>query len=660
MNLLCLLYSFALLSVTATGGNTSAVQSDRLSAIHAHTAGTAGAARGSADWKGTFPERKCTFHPIVCSNSFDKRHLGYYEQLYEILTDPNLGKGSEIIFTGYKIDVSTRLLGAWVSADNPPLSFLFKKLIEKNVKIHVVFWQNIGTFTLDAVTTTAYNVNEQAKQLDRMGVRVFIDVGTEYGTAKMANSNHMKSLVINREVAFIGGLDIDPERVDSPEHRHDNPSRYAPKKPGNLQKPWQDIHSRLTGQAAKDIAYIHEGCKIYKSDSSSWLGGLLSGAVAIFRDIVDDDLAAIRDKMCTGSYMPPWDYEAPRFDFTPYLEKHKGFPGTCQILLSGTRNFLKTPESITVTSIMDDYVRLIGNAERYVYLETQYFVGLAADVDCKAALQSEDGNFHPRNAVPAAIFERITKAMDNKEDFSFVLSVPLAPYPTLPLYAVLMSLFHERCGMVSQLERYRSKHNVREPLKRYFSVYFHGRVANLASARGAVAYATYVHSKMLIVDDRYCHLREVLIMCNDRSMTGEGDAEANVRFTAGSAKPDTNGVVELRKKVFGYLFPYLTFDPFSTYKRSFSEMVSDAVDEAGEEVAQQTGLDWAHGTLQGKPLRELPNWEKITGGFNYIDLGHTIDDSALPLLWPLTKDIFGEPRSWRGTSNATSLAYLAW
>mmetsp|Transcript_29198 Transcript_29198/g.72755 ORF Transcript_29198/g.72755 Transcript_29198/m.72755 type:complete len:371 (-) Transcript_29198:1306-2418(-) len=368
-------------------------------------------------------------------------------------------------------------------------------------------------------------------------------------------------------------------------------------------------------------------------------------------------------EMCEEEYMPPWNYTAPDVDFTPHLQKHRGFNGTCQVLLSGTRYFLKTPESVTVTSIMDDYDRLIREAERYVYLETQFYVGLPTSY-IRCAKNSKDPKFHPKNKVPAAIFARVTNAMRDNEDFSFVLSVPIGPQPTMALYAVLMSLFGE-CGLVPCLERYRSENNIHEPLKKYFSVYFHGRVANLPSgSAGTVAYTTYVHSKMLLVDDRYAHVGSA--NCNDRSMTGEGDAQANVRFTAESAKRDTNGVLKLREKVFGYLFPYLkpdkNLDPFSTYKRSLSEMVADAVDtaRASKTVAEATGLDWRRGTLHGKPLRTLEDWDKIAGGFKYIDLSGTIDEKALPLLWPLTADIWGEPAQWKRFLNSTKLSKVAW
>ncbi|CEM22732.1 unnamed protein product [Vitrella brassicaformis CCMP3155] len=158
-----------------------------------------------------------------------------------MLTDPKLAEGSEIIFTGYKMDVHTRLLGAQERDDNPPLSELFEKLIKRKANVYVTFWQNLATFVADAATHSKWNVNQQAKELDKMGVRVFLDVGTERGSSEMANSNHMKSLIINRRVAFIGGIDIGPGRMDSPQHQQNNPSRYASSKQGELQKPWQDI-----------------------------------------------------------------------------------------------------------------------------------------------------------------------------------------------------------------------------------------------------------------------------------------------------------------------------------------------------------------------------------------------------------------------------------
>src|SRR5690606_25139494 len=67
----------------------------------------------------------------------------------------------------------------------------------------------------------------------------------------LGSSHHQKVVVIDDEVAFVGGLDLTHGRWDTPEHRPIEPFRRDAQ--GRLARPNHDVQAVLSGPAAATL-----------------------------------------------------------------------------------------------------------------------------------------------------------------------------------------------------------------------------------------------------------------------------------------------------------------------------------------------------------------------------------------------------------------------
>src|SRR5690606_34502287 len=67
-------------------------------------------------------------------------------------------------------------------------------------------------------------------------------------------SHHQKLVVIDDQVAFLGGLDLTVHRWDTPEHRDGDPRRVLPD--GTPYPPFHDIQVAVEGDAAAAIGEL--------------------------------------------------------------------------------------------------------------------------------------------------------------------------------------------------------------------------------------------------------------------------------------------------------------------------------------------------------------------------------------------------------------------
>ena len=177
-------------------------------------------------------------------------------------------------------------------------------------------------------------------------------------------------------------------------------------------------------------------------------------------------------------------------------------------------------------SILQAYIKLIREAEHYLYIENQFFVSKAFDEDderkCKKPLSDL-----VRNTIAYEIRKRILRAYEEGKKFRVIVFIPLLPgFAGEPeesgtLQIILKYTYGAICRNygTSIIEKLREK--MGENWKKYIGFYSlrnHDLINNVPTTE-----IIYIHSKLMIVDDKKVIIGSANI--NDRSMLGQRDSE---------------------------------------------------------------------------------------------------------------------------------------
>jgi len=186
-----------------------------------------------------------------------------------------------------------------------------------------------------------------------------------------------------------------------------------------------------------------------------------------------------------------------------------GYEVSVQVLQSG--GYWSEPEA----SIHNAYLEMINSSKYNIYIENQYFISSTQE---KSKVE---------NQIMSAIAERILFAFKHNEDFHFTLVMPLMPeiYNTARRDSMgqlnYETLIKEEKSFCNRLEDGGIPKN---NIFKYFSMYGLRTYGTLND--NLVTEIIYVHSKLMIVDDRKTIIGSANI--NDRSMSGNRDSEIAV------------------------------------------------------------------------------------------------------------------------------------
>ncbi|CAH2244300.1 jg2602 [Pararge aegeria aegeria] len=224
---------------------------------------------------------------------------------------------------------------------------------------------------------------------------------------------------------------------------------------------------------------------------------------------------------------------------------------SCQVLRSvscWSCGFLD-PDTVE-QSIHEAYVDTINRAQHYVYIENQFFITLSRTSQTV------------RNQIGEALFNRIMRAHRAKETFRVFVVMPLLPgfegevgAPSgTSLHAVTHWNYQSICRSREAILTRLYEAGLADPAE---YITFHGLRTHSVLDGEPVTELVYVHSKLLIADDRFVICGSANI--NDRSMIGKRDSEIAVllqdeQFDDGvlNGKPFPCGRVAggLRKRLF--------------------------------------------------------------------------------------------------------------
>ncbi|KAF8015958.1 hypothetical protein BT93_H1492 [Corymbia citriodora subsp. variegata] len=191
----------------------------------------------------------------------------------------------------------------------------------------------------------------------------------------------------------------------------------------------------------------------------------------------------------------------------------------CQVVRSATQWSAGTSQ--TEESIHKAYCSLIERAEHFVYIENQFFIsGLARDETIQ-------------NRVLDALYKRILQAHKERRSFRVIIVLPLLPGFQGGIddggAATVRAIMHWQYRTISR-GKTSILHNLKEALgdKTQDYISFYGlRAYGRLSDRGPIATSqVYVHSKVMIIDDRVSIVGSSNI--NDRSLLGSRDTEIGI------------------------------------------------------------------------------------------------------------------------------------
>jgi phospholipase D1/2 len=396
-----------------------------------------------------------------------------------------------------------------------------------------------------------------------------------------------------RITAFLGGLDLCAGRYDTPGHRlfrgldtafrgdvH-NPTfgGGAPAAEGP-REPWHDMHCRLDGPAAYDVltnfeqrwrkatklrevfgkaSASHRRRKddsLLKLERISWILSPTAAAAAAANDD-DGEQRALHA-------LPEDDPECWHAQVFRSVDAGsvKRFPRPWERAEMARRHLLCDKNLAVEQSIHTAYVAAIRAAERFVYIENQYFIG-------SSYAWPSYGHPGAANLVPMELALKVAGKIRAGEPFAAYVVMPMWPEGdprSAPAQEILFwqSQTMEMMYGVIAAEIERAGPKGAHP-QQYLNFYCLGNREPPAAAEVGVGgggggddpaamarrhrrFMVYVHSKGMIVDDEYVIVGSANI--NQRSLAGSRDTEIAVgayqpRHAGGRGRPP-------RGKVFGY------------------------------------------------------------------------------------------------------------
>lgn len=400
-----------------------------------------------------------------------------------------------------------------------------------------VMYQNVGAQThadalgyLQDLARKRYKTNLPENLIFTYALRQWQYLGV--------NSHHQKLVITDKKQwpfaqAFLGGLDLTVGRFDAKHqlrliedymkvyHQTSDKTRLDQKALdarrltdpdiGNLDKgnpyrtPWHDIHCKIEGAAVLDLLhhfYQHWAAHSANSKKNDQIKSSISDTVEQFKRPGKAD----KPEECL------W---------------------TAQVLRSHTVHncsFWKI-NSVYENSILQGYIEIISKAEKFIYIENQFFIGGGENVHNEERFG---------NLIPNAILKKIIEKHSKKEPFHVFITLPLFPEggPESRIDNIVRRQQHNSMHwLINEINKY-TDNNAHQYLSFFWFGEWNGKKENydqLAKSKDATRkeliaasqrYPIYVHSKYINVDDKYVIVGSANI--NERSMMGIRDSEIAV------------------------------------------------------------------------------------------------------------------------------------
>jgi phospholipase D1/2 len=336
---------------------------------------------------------------------------------------------------------------------------------------------------------------------------------------------------LRRVVAFIGGLDITNGRYDNPEfhlfktintlHKNDfyqNCVIGATAETGPRQ-PWHDLHASLEGPVALDLK---------KNFEERWCRQSEDMVSRLFQidesEFVLDAPAAIQ-----GQDAGSWNVQLFRSITSD----------SCVMDVDRHYCLHRKGGRLVENSILTSMVRQIRNAQKFIYMENQYFLGSAYSWLTDSATLSH-------HLVPIELTQRIIEKIEAGEPFKCYVVIPMFPEGD-PASAAIQEILYWQFRTIETMYKRISKaiqdQGTGTHPTDYLSFFCLAKRESpdevpvdeltepeagtvMETLRTTLRHPIYVHSKMTLIDDEYILIGSANI--NQRSLGGNRDTEIAV------------------------------------------------------------------------------------------------------------------------------------
>lgn len=483
------------------------------------------------------------------------------EEYFKVLLDCILGAKEEILIQGWWVSPEVYLLRPPALHPESRLDHVLQRKAKEGVRIYVLVFKEVyRSLPINSYhTKTALEALHPNIRVQRHPDHLMLTSSTQSAslappssTSTLFYTHHEKLVVIDRRVAFLGGLDLCYGRWDTAHHRLTDLAATSLNH-NNSQSLWTGLD--YTNPRITDFKNVAGGYSESLLDRSSmprmpWHDvqiGLEGPAVqdAVWHFVQSwNNVKRLKAMHKTShiSFLLPCQGDGRNsfFNEDGRLSSYKA-----SISLDAVQ-FVRSigPWSIGLTdketSILAAYIHLINTSEHTIYLENQYFI-----TRCLSSYDEGNVAGGVTNGIGKALVERIVRA--HREGMAFRVAVLR---PLMPAFAAALHLPEASCvrivmqfqeksiakGPASLIELLRHKYGISDPSKyiRFYGLRVWDKFkcpesqSNNANGLGdeMTTEQVYVHSKLMLVDD--CRAICGSANINDRSMCGDRDSELAV------------------------------------------------------------------------------------------------------------------------------------
>ncbi|BFU24879.1 phospholipase D, putative [Entamoeba histolytica HM-3:IMSS] len=428
----------------------------------------------------TFKKHLASTHSSFFTRTGDFQFLIDGEETMQKIAESLVSAKNTIKIMGWRMDLNVPMIRTNHYLQGKTILDILMIAAKRGIKIYVLLYKSpyVSHLTKNQTTTKILNsVHPNIVCICERWSLIF--------------SHHEKVIIIDNEIGFVGGIDLCVGRYDTHDHqispcvKQDDYYIYPPIDYNNIQihktnslqyprMPWHDIHCMVNGTILNDLQYhFHQRWQFYNGSIESISVNTYEGS---------DEMKLCRS-ICNSS----------------------GSQNEC--------------------SIYGEMLRLIRKAEHFIYIEQQYFL-------------SNCGKKNISNKLGQAIAKKIVTSFERGKKFFVVIVLPVFSEGQLRQKSVRKILEYTRKSIydgTNSIFNIAKKNGVID-ISNYLCVcnlYNYG----WCEKYGITSSQIYVHSKLMIIDDRYALIGSANM--NDRSLRGDRDTEIAISIK------ETNQIKEL-------------------------------------------------------------------------------------------------------------------